>query len=487
MPRFLLLPLLLIGCGQDQSINKLEPKLAYSPASIEFGEVAVDYPSTVTVEIINAGRAGLSVNAVHFSGSNPGIFSVEPTEFDVAMDERQEVSVSFTPKTYLVYGDELVIKSDDPENKEIRIPVTGEGVKAPTPDIEVTPLTLDFGEVAPLSSSTLWFTIENAGDDDLHIQQTTQSGSGNFTIISDPEYSTVSPQTDTETVLVTYEPQSLDGDSGTFEIVSDDPDEPSIVVHFLGNGGGDFDYPVAVIDGPPNAAPLDTIQLDGSGSYDPEGFELTDYVWTVTHLPTGSKSELTNVITDDTKMFLDIAGTYEVQLQVWNEIGLASAPTKYEVKAIPDDRIHVELIWDTGNSDMDLHMYEDENVEFFQFIGDCNFCNPNPNWGTAASSDDPSLDLDDVGGYGPENTNINEPAAGNYPVRVHYFEDNNNGASTATVRFYLDGELFDQFSRVLTRNQIWDVGTIKWPDGVVIEENADPYDAEKRDCWVGAN
>jgi hypothetical protein len=79
MYRFLLLPLLLAGCGQDQAINKLEPKLAYSPGAIEFGEVAVDYTATVSVEVINAGRAGLDVNAIHFGGGNPGIFSVEPT------------------------------------------------------------------------------------------------------------------------------------------------------------------------------------------------------------------------------------------------------------------------------------------------------------------------------------------------------------------------------------------------------------------------
>ena len=81
MYRILLLPVLLAGCGQDQAINKLEPKLAFSPGAIEFGEVAVDYTATFSVEIINAGAQGLDVNAIHFGGGNPGIFSVEPTRF----------------------------------------------------------------------------------------------------------------------------------------------------------------------------------------------------------------------------------------------------------------------------------------------------------------------------------------------------------------------------------------------------------------------
>jgi hypothetical protein len=287
--------------------------------------------------------------------------------------------------------------------------------------------------------------------------------------------------------VVLYEPQSLEGDSGSFEIVSNDPDEPSITVHFLGNGGGDFDYPVAVIDGPVSAAPLDTLALDGSGSYDPEGFNLTAYEWTITGLPIGSTTTLNNRTNDSTELFLDIAGNYEVQLQVWNEIGLASAPAKYQVQAIPDDRIHVELLWDSAYGDMDLHMYEDESVQFFELVGDCNYCNPNPEWGASGNADNPRLDLDDTMGFGPENTNIEEPAPGNYPVRVHYFEDNNSGASTATVRFYIDGLLFDEFSKVLTRNQIWDVGTIKWPDGVVVEETTPLYEAQRRACWVSAN
>jgi hypothetical protein len=86
MIRTLLFSLLLASCGQDQSINVLEPKLAYSPGAVDFGEVAVDYTETFSVEIINAGRASLDVNAIHFSGGNPGIFSVEPTDFRLTMD-----------------------------------------------------------------------------------------------------------------------------------------------------------------------------------------------------------------------------------------------------------------------------------------------------------------------------------------------------------------------------------------------------------------
>jgi len=471
------------GCTPDQNINALEPKLTFSPAEIEVGEVVVDYTGTASLEVINAGRASLDIFEMNFSGANPGVFSAEPSEFRLSADERQEVIISFTPSTYRLYADELTITSDDPDNPATIIPVAGEGVHAPTPDINVDPITLDFETVAPLTGSTLWFTISNIGDGPLNILASEQTGSANFSVITDPAGMTIESESDTATVVVVYTPQSIDGDAGSLILQTDDPDEQEVTIHFLGNGGGDFDYPVAVINGPATAAPLDTIYLSGESSYDPEGYALTTYEWTLTHTPTGSTTSLDDTSSDTSSLFLDLAGEWEVQLQVWNEIGLGSAPVKYNVDAIPEDRIHIELIWDTQNSDLDLHLAETPSVEFFDMPGDCSYCNPTPSWGASGSSDDPRLDLDDIMGFGPENINIDEPYSGEYPIRVHYFEDHGAGSTTATVKVYIDGELSDQLSNVIGRDEVWDVGNVLWPSGLVAEENTSNYTAPARSCF----
>ena len=62
------------------------------------------------------------------------------------------------------------------------------------------------------------------------------------------------------------------------------------------------------------------------------------------------------------------------------------------------------------------------------------------------------------------------------------FNQPRRGASTATVRFYIDGLLESSFSRVLQRNEVWEVATVRWPEGLVVEENADPYEAPRRGC-----
>ena len=54
-------------------------------------------------------------------------------------------------------------------------------------------------------------------------------------------------------------------------ITSDDPDEGTLEVLLLGNGGADFDFPEAIINCPGTAAPPEFVTLNGSESHDPEG------------------------------------------------------------------------------------------------------------------------------------------------------------------------------------------------------------------------
>ena len=63
-------------------------------------------------------------------------------------------------------------------------------------------------------------------------------------------------------------------------------------------------------------------------------------------------------------------------------------------------------------------------------------------WGTACNVQAMVFgNLDDRSGWGPENINIEDPADGDYEIRVHYFEDYGSDATTATVKVWLDGAL----------------------------------------------
>ncbi len=223
------------------------------------------------------------------------------------------------------------------------------------------------------------------------------------------------------------------------------------------------------------ASPLDTIGLDGRGSYDPDGEEIVAMEWIMVSAPAGSTADLFDVTSPRPSFFADLAGDYVFDLTVQNESGVwDSSPDQVVVTALPLEGFYVELSWDAGN-DLDLHLSQD-GADFYSFQ-DVSWCNPNPNWGGSGAADDPSLDWDATDGFGPETITIEEPWDGVYNILVHYYGENERdecvgpcAESVATVNIYLGGVLVDSFSRDMTAdNQVWYVADIAWPEYEVHE------------------
>ncbi len=451
-----------LGCQQETTISNLVPRVAVAPGNVDFGQHAVPLAASTEMYVTNSGQARADINLA-LSGPDAGVFSLPFEEAEIAAGDTLTVAMGFVPATYLQYQASLIVTSNDLDNPEITVDVLGEGIHAPTPDIEIDRLTLDFGNVAGGSTVMDFINLTNAGDATLELGLITAGGSGSFSLGSDPSNALIGPG-DTVPVIVQYSPSDDSGDNGSLSFASNDPDEPEVDVLLLGNGGSDIDYPVAEIDCPGTSAPPQWVALSASDSYDPEGHKPLEYEWTLSIRPPGSQAELTNLYTDATSLFTDSAGDYEVKLVVENAIGTRSAAARCNIAAIPIDELHVELSWDTSQADLDLHLLED-GVPFYQSPGDCNWCNKNPKWAADGTADDPRLDLDDQYGYGPENINILEPADGQYHVKVHYFDDHGDDAVTATVRIYAYQELVYQDSQVMHRNDRWDVAVVNWPDG----------------------
>lgn len=473
--------LTLLACESDTQIQKQQPNLVLDPAVLDFGGVVRTYPSTLDLELFNGGRGKLEFEGVEIVDDAAGVFSLgAQPDAAIASDVSFLLPVTFTPPEFTDYSATLTLYSND-EDSPHTVVLTGSGVEAPRPDIELDTLTLDFGDVMPGTPAVQWFTVRNVGDDVLTIQSTEQTGSGSFAIQGSIDGDVLAPGQDAQ-VIVVYNPSALGGDNGAFRVLSDDPDEGEVRVTLLGNGGGDFEYPVAVIDGPATAVPRETLTLDGSGSYDPAGYTPLTFRWDLEEVPEGSAAADFFVRETETAYLqTDLAGEYAVTLQVENTLGVVSAPTRYRVLAIPEEQLHIELSWSTAGADLDLHLLNSEG-SFFVNPDDCNWCNRNPSWGGAGGADDPSLDIDDLYGFGPENINVDAPATDTYTVSVHYFEDNGDGDVVATVRVYTYGLLEGTYTKVLRRNQVWDVADIRWPDGAVLEGTGAPYTAPRRGC-----
>lgn len=486
--------LLLLACTDKPSdiiITELFPEIDVDPEEIVFGEQGVPTRTEVKLHISNTGKADLEA-ALELRGEGSAAYTLSETDVTLGPKkgdtiEETEITVTFAPPTYLDYPAELVITSNDEETGEIIVPIQGTGVSAPLPDIYLDVGTLDFGEVEAYTERVWW--LGNAGTADLNVGDLVLQGSGAFSLVADPSRSVIAAG-QRYPMLVGYEPDGQ-GHNATLTIPSDDPDEPTVTGVLLGNGGGDYDYPVAVIDCPAQIDPPRLVTLTGYDSYDPAGLVPLQYTWTLTSKPTNpagdsiSSAFLSSFAGPTTVLSTDAVGVYEVTLQVTNTADTRSAPTTCVIEAIPDEELVVELTWDTPNADIDLHLALADTPLFDQ-PGDACWCNPSPDWSaTGDGNDDPERNLDDRAGFGPENIAVRTPADGAYDVRVHYYDDHGDGTVAATVRVYVRGSLTPVFeqSRLLDRDEVWYAARVNWPAGTVGDPSVEVTTAATRQCF----
>ena len=478
--------LLFLGaCTQEgPGIRVLTPELAAAPASVEFGDVAIPLSSTLPVFLENAGRADLEVTAA-FGGPTDN-FVLSGDTFTLAPGEEQVLDITFTPATFKDYTVQLRLDSNDADKPVHWIPVRGAGADLPLPDIAISPSqTIESMGVDNLEEDMLIFEIVNEGGSTLSIEGVRLEGGPEFSLFTDPTGEQISPD-DPKAVLVQYVPTDQEGDVADLFIASNDPDEPEVMVRLVGNGGGDFGRPEAVIDCPEEVLITgpENVTFDGSGSTDPNNFYPLVHQWRVIGRPAASDADipLDPDNTPQIDLYVDVGGTWELELVVYNIIGTASEPVTCQFGAIPEDALHVELSWDTPTADVDLHLARG-GFEFFDEDNDCSWCNENPDWGAGGPTDDPRLDIDDLGGFGPENINIEDPEDGTYDVRVHFFKENYDEVLTATIRVWLYGTEVWVGQRVMLHNEVWDVGTIDMPSALFIPQTVPNYTAPRRDCF----
>ncbi len=107
------------------------------------------------------------------------------------------------------------------------------------PDIDVSPVIYDFGNVEYGFSSNVLITICNMGNGDLTLDslEFTPDSSNDFTLTSAPTLPYVIVPVASVDIEVTFTPTVEGISTATLEISSDDPDEPVVQVVLIGAGG----------------------------------------------------------------------------------------------------------------------------------------------------------------------------------------------------------------------------------------------------------
>lgn len=226
---------------------------------------------------------------------------------------------------------------------------------------------------------------------------------------------------------------------------------------------------------------LTTVELDASASASPAG-EIVGWEWTLVSRPGSSNAMLNDNLAPAPEIYIDLIGTYVIELTVVDDEGYVSCePSRVEIHAVSDDpdELLIRLTWSTPadmdltddvGADLDLHWRRD-GATWNTPPDDIFWNNKTADWGPPGPEGNPSLDIDDMNGEGPENIRQPEPVEGTiYSIGVYYSRENGFGESTAVVEVYKGGQLLREFDPKVLENEgdFWQVAHVTAPDTITV-------------------
>ena len=215
--------------------------LELDPTSINFPTTEIGQTSTQNVTISNTGSESLEVTSVTVSSGDFGYQGITPPTTIIAGGSLQ-FSAKFTPQSDGTLSGTLTVDSCD-GTEEISLQGVGdEGCGGNClPDIEVSPLNIDFGTLVG-GTGIASFSISNTGVDPLQVtsvQGTTSAAGGTVDIVAGNTNVTIVPG-DEIFYSVEWTPGELFPGQGCLDglgsgqnyitITSDDPDEATVLL-----------------------------------------------------------------------------------------------------------------------------------------------------------------------------------------------------------------------------------------------------------------
>jgi hypothetical protein len=457
---------ILFACTIDNVIEKIPstnsaaPSIVITPESLNFGISEGVVQDVLTLS--NEGDAALEVKSLHVEGI--AFTLVQPLGNDlIAPGESQELLVQYEPVNMEDVG-WVKIMSNDPAEELSLVPLNG---ATSAPLLILDPPTLDMGFVRVGEAREDGFTVRNEGTADLNITSELLMGTS-FTLTDPlPLPLTLEPGEDTW-INVSYAPP-VDGsytgtiwlESNTFGGVTQG--------QIIGETGAPPEAICSV--NPEEVAPLYESATWYGDQSTSSSSPISEYEWSLIEKPQGSEAYIPNGGANRPNFVPDLAGTYVAQLVVHNEDGLASEPCLATLEAVPGQTLWIELSWEHSNDDMDLHLLRPGAG--LNGSGDCyyaNCVNGGLDWGVPGDPiDDPSLDLDDIPGTGPENINIYEPESGVFDVYVHDYPGSvYTSANDVHVRIFLSGVLAWEGTKTISgEDSFVRFAQVDWPSGTV--------------------
>jgi hypothetical protein len=483
----------LAACDCEDPLVAPSPRLQIDPEVADLTGVAVGQDTVITFTLTDPSSVPTVVREIFLrepgtdvldpaeASFDPAFTLVDPLPTEIPASLSEKVEVVVRPRLVSTIRAELVVIAEEdafvlglPQHPDFPhigiVPISVQAEDFGQPDIVVDPARVDFGRIGQNDVARATLNISNVGVRDLIMDpyEVVPLVEGDDSFSATGGLSVIQPG-ETQSLEVIFRPTDTEPHKAGLILHSNDPDEPELLVPLIGLGS---QCPIAVaelLDGPDDLEPLDTVRIDGHNSFaESAGTEIAEYQWSLGLRPQGSTTTLEFDDGDRTQLTCDIAGDYEVRLEVTDTDGVRSCnDAVIEFTCGPTEDLHLQLVWDHPTADLDLHLLR-EGGSSFTHEGDCYFSNREPEWFPDNPESDPSLDQDDNRGYGPENINIVTPLPNSrWTILVHYWNKQTDGDQfvNATLRVYARGQLVSNLTQSFETEQVmWNAAEIVWPD-----------------------
>lgn len=211
------------------------PEIAVAPASVDYGAVVIGTKVTGTeITISNSGSADLTVDSL---ATNNPVFSLGQqtpnTPFTIAAGANQRVGVVYTPDDLGLDTGALTIGSDDTDEPEVAVALSGTGVEATDECVpSVDPTVLAFGQGLVGISLELPVTLTNFGIGSCDVDISVPNCIDGEFLLTSASALALGPG-DSSIVTVSYTPINLGQDQCRIDILTQGND---VTVPMSGEG-----------------------------------------------------------------------------------------------------------------------------------------------------------------------------------------------------------------------------------------------------------
>jgi alpha-tubulin suppressor-like RCC1 family protein len=116
------------GCDTEAYVVRNPPLLVVGTDLLDFGELPLDFTSTRTIQLANAGQQELVFDSLTIETAE-NVFMLVPTENTIRGGQSLELAISFTPTEAMEYEAVLKIVSNSQNASEATLTLLGEGVE----------------------------------------------------------------------------------------------------------------------------------------------------------------------------------------------------------------------------------------------------------------------------------------------------------------------------------------------------------------------